>query len=80
MHHLRGRVYRVLVAAGVLASVVGLWPSPAQAKITCRIQDIRACGRYICCIESCIYCYDSITLELVGDIVCSDPTCWERNY
>lgn len=70
--------HRVLVAAGVLALGVSLSSSPAQAGVVCKVQDFRACGNYICCLMTCVYCIDTVTGDLVGDQVCSDPVCWSK--
>lgn len=72
------RARRVLVAAGFLALGVGLWPSAAQAGISCKVKDFRACGVYECCLISCVYCFDSLGNE-VGDPVCSDVFCYNLN-
>ena len=50
----------------------------AQAGITCKVKDFRACGVYECCLISCVYCFDSLGNE-VGDPVCSDVFCYNLN-
>jgi hypothetical protein len=72
------RACRLLAVAGLFALVEGLWPSPAQAKITCRVQDYRACSRYVCCLQTCLICTDSVTGYV--DITCGDTYCWEQSY
>ena len=74
---MRRRIHRVLVVAGFLAIVAGLWPAPAQA-VTCKIYFVRICGPTICCIQSCINCYDAQG-NPIGDPVCSDPICYNKN-
>jgi hypothetical protein len=75
---MRRRMLRVLVAAGFLVLGVGLWPSPAQASIVCKVQNYHWCTAYVCCSQSCVYCIDSVTGELVGDVTCSDAFCWDK--
>jgi hypothetical protein len=71
------RTHRVLVVAGFLATVAELWPSPARATISCKVQYFRACGLYLCCIQSCLICIDSQTGDTTLD--CSDPICYNKN-
>jgi len=71
------RAHRVLAAAGLLALTVVLWPSPAQAKVTCKVVDLRVCGRLICCLQTCVYCEDA-SGNLVGEPACSEPICYYR--
>ena len=70
------RGWWLLPAAGLLALVVGLWPSPAQAAITCKVQDYRNCGLYVCCAFTCVTCTDSVTGA--SDTQCSDIFCYDR--
>lgn len=73
-----GRVRRVLVAAGLFALVWGLWTAPpAQATVRCQIQDYRSCGRFICCLLTCIYCVDDVTGYTSDD--CSEVVCWDKS-
>jgi hypothetical protein len=72
------RARRVLVAAGFLAVVAGLWPAPAQAKGGCIVYFVRFCGPTICCMQSCIECYDSQG-NPIGDPYCGDPICFNKN-
>jgi hypothetical protein len=74
---MRGRIYRVLVVAGLLAMIVGLWPSPAQALV-CKVVYFHWCTAYTCCAQACVYCIDPVTGQLVGDVNCSDAFCWDR--
>jgi hypothetical protein len=73
---MRRRIHRVLVAAGVLAAVAGLWPSRAQATISCRAQQFFSCSQYACCFQICTVCYNSQTG--ITDINCGDTTCWTK--
>jgi hypothetical protein len=70
------RIHRVLIVAGFLAMVAGLWPSPAQA-ITCKVQNYHWCSPYVCCAQTCVICYDALGNE-VGDVVCSDAFCYDK--
>jgi hypothetical protein len=72
------RSWRLLSAAGLFALVVGLWPSPAQAAITCKTQDTRYCSVYACCSYTCITCIDSTTGE--SDTQCSEIYCYDKRF
>jgi hypothetical protein len=74
---MRRRIHRVLVVAVFLVAVAGLWPSPARA-LSCTVVHLKWCGLYICCVQACTYCYDQQG-NLVGDPICGDPICWNRN-
>ena len=73
---MRRRIHRVLVVAGFLAIVAGLWPAPAHASISCRTLQFFHCGDYVCCIQICTSCYNSQTG--ITDIECGDTTCWTQ--
>jgi hypothetical protein len=68
----RGR--RLLAAAGLLALAVG-FPSPAQAFV-CKVVDYRVCGRCICCLLTCVNCYDQTGALL--DSVCGETYCYNN--
>jgi len=74
---MRRRIHQVLVVAGLLAMVAGLWPSPAQAAISCKVQTFRSCGTYVCCFQICTICYDTQTGDII-DISCGDTICYDR--
>jgi hypothetical protein len=69
---------RLLPVAGLFALVVGLWPSPAQATITCHVQDYRYCSVYTCCAYTCVTCTDSKTGE--SDTQCSEVLCYDKRF
>jgi hypothetical protein len=73
---MRRRIHRVLVVAGFLAIVGGLWPAPAHASISCRVLIFQHCAPYACCIQICTSCYNSQTG--ITDIECGDTECWSQ--
>jgi hypothetical protein len=77
IRRLRGG-WRLLPVVGLFALVVGLWPSPAQATITCHVQDFRSCSPYTCCSYTCVTCIDSTTG--LSDTQCSDIYCYDRRF
>jgi hypothetical protein len=70
------RSRRLLTVAGLIALTVGLWPSTAQAAVSCRIHDYLSCGRFVCCLVTCIFCTDSETGD--SSVDCSDVACYDR--
>jgi hypothetical protein len=73
---MRRRIHRVLVVAGFLAIVAGLWPAPAHAAITCRVLQFLHCSQYACCLQICTSCFDSKTGITTLD--CGDTVCWNQ--
>ena len=73
---MRRRIHRVLVIAVALAAVAGLWPSPAQATISCKVLQFLSCDQYACCLQICTSCTNSRTG--ITDIECGDTTCWAK--
>jgi hypothetical protein len=65
---------RWLLAARMFVLMVALWAVPANAIPKCKITDYRSCGRCICCLFTCIDCYDPATGASSSD--CSDVTCY----
>jgi hypothetical protein len=74
---MRRRIHRVLVVAVFLAAVAGLWPSPAQASISCKVQIYRFCSAYVCCFQICTICMDQ--QGNIIDVTCGDAYCYNRN-
>ena len=70
----RRRARRVFVGAGALATVVGLWASPAQAAFKCSSYNFHWCDDYECCTQHCAYCYDTVTGDIYSE-VWGDPDC-----
>jgi hypothetical protein len=70
------RSHRLLAAAGLLALAMSFSPSPAQAFV-CKVQDYRVCGRCICCLLTCVNCFDPQTGALL-DSVCGDTICYNN--
>jgi hypothetical protein len=73
---MRRRIHRILVVAGLLAMIVGLWPSSAQALV-CKVQNFHWCSDYVCCVQTCVYCLDPVTGQPIG-VECSDADCWDQ--
>ena len=67
---------RWLLAAKLFVLIVALCAAPAQARVGCTITDIRTCGRCICCLVTCIDCYDPVTRTSSHD--CSSVYCDDR--
>jgi len=70
---------RLLSAAALLAMVMGLWASPVQAVAGgCSVRDFKGCYRTVCCIQTCLICYDSE--GNIVDITCSDTYCYDSTF
>ncbi len=73
------RNLRLLPAAGLFALIIGLCSSPAQAAAGgCQVRDFNGCYRTVCCIQTCLICYDSD--GNIVDITCSDTYCYEKIF
>jgi hypothetical protein len=48
-----------LLAIVALGLGWGVWPSVAQANITCRARNFIVCDHYECCFVTCVTCTDS---------------------
>jgi|HubBroStandDraft_3_1064219.scaffolds.fasta_scaffold25768_3 hypothetical protein len=66
---------RWLLAAKLFVLIVALCAVPAQAIVKCTVTDYRSCGRCICCLLTCIDCYDSVTGDSSSDCT---TTCSNR--
>ena len=73
---MRRRIHRVLVVAGFLAIVAGLWPAPAHAAIRCKVQQFFHCTAYACCLQICTICEDGA--GNIIDVSCGDTICWSQ--
>ena len=67
---------RWLLAAKLFVLIGALCAAPAQAKVACTITDIRSCTQCICCLVTCIACFDSVTGDRSND--CSSVYCDNR--
>ncbi len=73
-----GRIGRLLTIAGVIATILGLWPSAAQAGIRCFARRYIVCDRIQCCFVTCVICVDAD-----GNVVGSDcqvTTCYDKQF
>ena len=68
---------RLLAVAAAVASVLSVWPAPAEASIKCTAHNYIVCDRTECCFVTCVICVDTVTGEVLGSD-CESTDCFPK--